>query len=71
MVTRAALRQAAGDTPGAHRLLDEAQAIFQTLARSTNPPASRPPAPPSNVASQFPSWPGRKEAVLPRDRGRS
>ena len=37
MVTRAALRQAAGDTPGAHRLLDEAQAIFKTLGTLDEP----------------------------------
>ena len=37
MVTRAALRHAAGDTPAAHRLLDEAQAIFKTLGTLDEP----------------------------------
>jgi class 3 adenylate cyclase/tetratricopeptide (TPR) repeat protein len=37
MVTRAALRQTAGDSPAAHRLLDEAQAIFTTLGTLDEP----------------------------------
>jgi hypothetical protein len=37
MVTRAALRQAAGDITTARQLLDEAQAIFRTLGTIDEP----------------------------------
>jgi len=37
MVTLAALRQTASDSPSAHRLLDEAQAIFKKLGTLDEP----------------------------------
>ena len=57
MVTRAALRQAAGDVATARALLDEAHAdLPKGSAVSTNPPESKPHLPRSTAAAPIGSY---------------